>query len=181
MKPRDLWLLPAAVFPYWVLVAVRLMRKGVFGVLYENAAPPVLISAAAVALAAILGSLVWIVLCVRRGSSARDMLKTMLRVKCAQIPAYLLYFQASVIFPFSIMTIPISVFYIPICLLAVFLTGIGLCAAVVRCRKEGRIGIGTAIGCFLGSYVPVCSLLICAALRRMATASPSDTASSASE
>ena len=166
MKPRDLWLLPAAVFPYWVLIAVRLMRKGVFGVLYENAAPPVLVSSGCVALAGILGSLVWIVVCVRRGSSARDMLKTMLRVKCAQIPAFLLYFQASVIFPFSIMTIPISVFYIPICLLAVFLTGIGLCAAVVRCRKEGRVSIGSAIGCFLGSYVPVCSLLICAALYR---------------
>ena len=166
MKPRDLWLLPAAVFPYWVLIAVRLMRKGVFGVLYENAAPPVLISAAAVALAAILGSLVWIVVCVRRGSSARDMLKTMLRVKCAQIPAFLLYFQASYIFPFSIMTIPISVFYLPICLLAVFLMGIGLSAAVVRCYKEGRVSIGSAIGCFLGSYVPVCSLLICAALYR---------------
>ena len=68
--------------------------------------------------------------------------------------------------PFSIMTIPISVFYLPICLLAVFLMGIGLSAAVVRCCKEGRIGIGTAIGCFLGSYVPVCSLLICAALYR---------------
>ena len=105
----------------------------------------------------------------------------MLRAKCAQIPAYLLYFQASYIFPFSIMTIPISVFYLPICLLAVFLMGIGLSAAVVRCRKEGRVSIGSAIGCFLGSYVPVCSLLICAALRRMATASPSDTASSASE
>ena len=166
MKMRDLWLLPAAVFPYWMLIAVRLMRKGVFGVLYENAAPPVLVSSGCVALAGILGSLVWIVVCVRRGSSVRDMLKTMLRVKCAQIPAFLLYFQASVIFPFSIMTIPISVFYIPICLLAVFLTGIGLCAAVVRCRKEGRVSIGSAIGCFLGSYVPVCSLLICAALYR---------------
>ena len=163
---RDLWLFPAAVFPYWVLIAVRLMRKGVFGVLYENAAPPVLVSSGCVALAGILGSLVWIVVCVRRGSSARDMLKTMLRAKCAQIPAYLLYCQASYIFPFSIMTIPISVFYLPICLLAVFLMGIGLSAAVVRCRKEDRIGIGTAIGCFLGSYVPVCSLLICAALYR---------------
>ena len=163
---RDLWLFPAAVFPYWVLIAVRLMRKGVFGVLYENAAPPVLVSSGCVALAGILGSLVWIVVCVRRGSSARDMLKTMLRAKCAQIPAYLLDFQASYIFPFSIMTIPISVFYLPICLLAVFLMGIGLSAAVVRCRKEDRIGIGTAIGCFLGSYVPVCSLLICAALYR---------------
>ena len=88
MKPRDLWLLPAAVFPYWVLIAVRLMRKGVFGVLYENAAPPVLISAAAVALAAILGSLVWIVVCVRRGSSARDMLKTMLRVMLRAVDAW---------------------------------------------------------------------------------------------
>lgn len=166
MKPRDLWLLPAAVFPYWVLVAVRLMRKGVFGVLYENAAPPVLASSGCVALAAVLCSILWIVVCVRRGSSALDMLKPMLRVKCAQIPAYLLYFQASFIFPFSIMTIPISVFYIPICLLAVFLTGIGLCAAVVRCRKEGRVSIGSAIGCFLGSYVPVCSLLICATLYR---------------
>ena len=80
MKPRDLWLLPAAVFPYWVLIVVRLMRKGVFGVLYENAAPPVLVSSGCVALAGILGSLVWIVVCVRRGSSARDMLKTMLPV-----------------------------------------------------------------------------------------------------
>ena len=166
MKMRDLWLLPAAVFPYWVLIAVRLMRKGVFGVLYENAAPPVLGSSICVALASLLCSIVWIAVCVRGKSPAKDMLKTMLRVKCAQIPAFLLYFQASVIFPFSIMTIPISVFYLPICLLAVFLMGIGLSAAVVRCCKEGRIGIGTAIGCFLGSYVPVCSLLICAALYR---------------
>ena len=166
MKLRHLLLLPAAVFPYWVLIAVRLMRKGVFGVLYENAAPPVLVSSGCIALAAVLCSILWIIFCVRLDSSARDMLQAMLRVKCAQIPAYLLYFQASFIFPFSIMTIPISVFYIPICLLAVFLTGIGLCAAVVRCRKEDRMSLGSAIGCFLGSYVPVCSLLICAALYR---------------
>ena len=166
MKMRDLWLLPAAIFPYWVLIASHMMRRGVFGVLYENAVPPVLGSSICVALASLLCSIVWIAVCVRGKSPAKDMLKTVLRLKCAQIPAFLLYFQASFIFPYTIMTIPISVFYIPICLLAVLLMGIGLSAAVVRCRKERRIGKGAAAGCFLGSFLPVCSLLICAALYR---------------
>ena len=144
------------------------MRRGVFGLLYENAVPPVLGSSASVALAAVVCSIVWIVACVRAKDPAKDMLRAVLRVKCAQIPAFLLYFQASYIFPYTIMTIPISVFYLPICLLAVILMGISMSAGVVRCRKEGLLELGPAVGCFLGSFVPACSLMICFALQRKA-------------
>ena len=59
MKKRFLWLIPAGYFPYHVLLWVRLMRRGVFGVLYENAAPKVLGSFGVVYLTALIGVLVW--------------------------------------------------------------------------------------------------------------------------
>ena len=57
MKKRFLWLIPAGYFPYHVLLWVRLMRRGVFGVLYENAAPKVLGSFGVVYLTALIGVL----------------------------------------------------------------------------------------------------------------------------
>lgn len=186
MKIRRLWLLPAVAFPYCVLIAVRLMRSGCFGMLYENAAPKVLGFSAAVWLAGFAFALAWAIASVRAGDPAKDMLRTMRTMKLAQIPAYLVYLQACFIFPFTIMTVPISVFYLPICLLAVIVIGAGLAGCVVRCRKEGAVSLGNAIGCFLGCFVPFCSLAICLLLyrqlrRRPTPASPSDTASTASE
>ena len=122
MKKRFLWLIPAGYFPYHVLLWVRLMRRGVFGVLYENAAPKVLGSFGVVYLTALIGVLAWTI-----GSAvAKDdpllRVRTVRTLKLAQIPAYLLFLQACFIFPFSIMTIPISTFCIPLCLLAILLT-----------------------------------------------------------
>ena len=145
MKKRFLWLIPAGYFPYHVLLWVRLMRRGVFGVLYENAAPKVLGSFGVVYLTALIGVLVWTI-----GSAvAKDdpllRVRTVRTLKLAQIPAYLLFLQACFIFPFSIMTIPISTFYIPLCLLAILLTGICGAAAAASCCRAGAYGKGMAV------------------------------------
>ena len=136
MKYRSLWLLPAVVFPYYVLIAVRLMRAGRFGVLYENAAPPVIISSLAVWGAGLLCAIVWTVLSWRAKESSWSMLRTVGKAFFLQVPAYLVFFQACFIFPFTIMTIPIKTFYLPICALAFF--PIVLCAVIAliaRFRK----------------------------------------------
>ena len=52
----------------------------------------------------------------------------------AQIPAYLVYFQACFIFPFTIMTIPIKTFYIPVCLLA--LVPVVICGIVCLAARR---------------------------------------------
>ena len=136
MKYRSLWLLPAVVFPYYVLIAVRLMRAGRFGVLYENAAPPVIFSSLGVWGAGLLCAIVWTVLSWRAKESSRSMLRTVCKAFFLQVPAYLVFFQACYIFPFTIMTIPIKTFYLPICTLAFF--PIVLCAVIAliaRFRK----------------------------------------------
>lgn len=136
MKYRWLWLLPSAVFPYYVLIAVRLMRAGRFGVMYENAAPPVIFSSLAVWGVGLLCAIVWTVLSWRAKESSRSMLRTVCKAFCGQVPAYLVFFQACFIFPFTIMTIPIKMFYLPICALAFF--PIVLCAVIAliaRLRK----------------------------------------------
>ena len=118
MKYRWIWLFPAVYFPYHVLIAMRMLRSGRFGMMYENAAPPVLISALVVWSAGLAGAVVWCVLSMERKDPAAFMAKTARIAFFAQIPAYLVYFQACFIFPFTIMTVPIKTFYIPICLLA---------------------------------------------------------------
>ena len=118
MKYRWIWLFPAVYFPYHVLIAMRLLRSGRFGILYENAAPPVVISSLAVWAAGMICAITWCVM--SRGSQdpASFMAKTARNAFFAQIPAYLVYFQACFIFPFTIMTIPIKTFYLPICAMA---------------------------------------------------------------
>ena len=118
MKYRWIWLFPAVYFPYHVLFAMRLLRSGRFGMMYKNAAPPVIISALVVWGAGLAGAVAWCVLSMERKDPAAFMSKTASIAFFAQIPAYLVYFQACFIFPFTIMTIPIKTFYIPICLLS---------------------------------------------------------------
>ena len=118
MKYRWIWLFPAVYFPYHVLFAMRLLRSGRFGMLYENAAPPVVISAAVVWAAGMIGAIAWCVLSRQGKDPVPFMKKTAGIAFFAQIPAYLIYFQACFIFPFTIMTIPIKTFYLPICGLA---------------------------------------------------------------
>ena len=118
MKNRWIWLFPAVYFPYHVLIAMRLLRSGRFGVLYENAALPVVVSALAVWAIGMICAITWCVL--SRGSvdPAGFMAKTVRNAFFAQVPAYLLYLQACYIFPFTIMTIPIKTFYLPVCAMA---------------------------------------------------------------
>ena len=134
MKYRWIWLLASVYFPYHVLIAMRFLRSGRFGMLYENAAPPVLISAAAVWAAGMICAIAWCILSVKEKDPAVFMAKTARIAFFAQIPAYLIYLQACYIFPFTIMTIPIRTFYLPICGLALapmILCGI-VCFAVRR-------------------------------------------------
>ncbi len=145
MKYRWIWLLPAAYFPYHVLIAMRLLRSGRLGVLYENAAPPVVFSSLGVWICGFLGAIVWAVLSYRADDPAASSAKTVRNVKLAQIPAFLVFFQACFIFPFTIMTVPISVFYIPICLLAILLTGLAGAVAADICRRCGATGRGKAV------------------------------------
>ena len=159
MNKRFLWLLPAGYFPYHVLLMAQLMRRGVFGVLYENAAPPVLFSSLAVFVCGFFGVTLWGILSTVRKDSAAVRAKTVRNLKLAQIPAFLLYFQACYIFPYTIMTIPIKTFYQPICLLAIFLTGLCGCIAAVSCRKEGHLrGLGCFL-CMIASFVFAADIL----------------------
>ena len=139
MKHRWIWLIPAVYFPYHVLFAVRMMRSGRFGMMYENAAPPVLISSGIVWLAGLICAIVWVVISRQEKDPAKVMAKTSRIAFLAQIPAYLVFFQACFIFPFTIMTIPIKTFYIPICLLAAVPMVLCIAAARIVRRKEKKL------------------------------------------
>ena len=134
MKYRWIWLFPAVYFPYHVLIAMRLLRSGRFGILYENAAPPVVISAAVVWAAGLICAITWCVM--SRGSQDPPgfMAKTVRNAFFAQIPAYLVYFQACFIFPFTIMTIPIKTFYLPVCAMA--LVPVIICGIVCLAARK---------------------------------------------
>ncbi len=159
MRHRWIWLLPAAYFPYHVLIAARMMRSGWFGLMYENAAPPVVFSSLGVWIAGFCGAVAWCMLSKRSHDPAILQTKTLRLVKFAQIPAYLIFFQACFIFPFTIMTIPISRFYIPICLLAILLTGMCGAVAASSCRGEGLFSRKEAVLLALSQWIFVLDLL----------------------
>ncbi|MBR5642187.1 MAG: hypothetical protein IKW92_08675 [Firmicutes bacterium] len=136
MKYRWIWLFPAVYFPYHFLIAMRMLRSGKFGMMYENAAPPVLVSSGIVWLCGMITAIAWVAISLQERDPAKVMTRTGRIAFFAQIPAYLVYFQACFIFPFTIMTIPIKTFYLPVCGLA--LVPIILCAvaALAARRRE---------------------------------------------
>jgi hypothetical protein len=88
-----------------------------------------------------IAAIVWTVFSWQERDPARVMTRTSCIAFLAQVPAYLVYFQACYIFPFTIMTIPIKTFYLPVCGLA--LVPILLCAvaawAARRREKKQRL------------------------------------------
>ena len=138
MKYRWIWLFPAVYFPYHFLIAMRMLRSGKFGMMYENAAPPVLISSGAVWLCGVIAAVVWTVFSWQERDPAKVMTRTSSIAFFAQIPAYLVYFQACYIFPFTIMTIPIKTFYLPVCGLAIVPIVLCAIASWVARRRERR-------------------------------------------
>ena len=130
MKIRCFWLFFAAYFPYHFLLAVHLMRSGLFGVLYENAAPPVILSSACVWLLGMIGAIVWGAFSVHKNDPARRMYRSVGILFALQIPAALIFLYTSFFASFTIMTIPVRRFYLPICAIAFAPTLIALVFAL---------------------------------------------------
>lgn len=138
MKYRWIWLFPAVYFPYHFLIAMRMLRSGKFGMMYENAAPPVLVSSGIVWLCGMITAIAWVAISLQERDPAKVMTRTGRIAFFAQIPAYLVYFQACYIFPFTIMTIPIKTFYLPVCGLALVPIVLCVIAAWAARRREKK-------------------------------------------
>ena len=144
-KKKILFVLPAALLPYFALFSVCLIlfsvRLPAFGVIMESIfRNNILYLLAALVLFGMLTaglSVACFILSIRKGWDATSLAKSAMIIKLFQLPAYVLIFILGVLLAITLFTIPFSIALFLFDCLTLSLTGLLTSAAAINASRQG--------------------------------------------